>query len=92
MMGPGLTILAAGGITAIGQISRKQWPTPRIIIGTGVAGAALLIVAQSSPELAQKFATLVLITALLTSGYDVSKGVTAALNRTPPPQQETPPT
>jgi hypothetical protein len=78
-MGPGLTIAGAGLLTVLGSIARKQAPHPRIFLGTAVAGAGVLILAQHSPDAAAKFAAVVFLTALLTSGYDVAQGVTRAL-------------
>lgn len=82
-MGPGLALLTAGALTATAAISRGGWPEPRIFIGSAIAGAALLGIAEVSPEVASKFATLVLITALLTSGVEVSTAVTRLIGGTP---------
>lgn len=80
-MSPALLIAAAGGLTVIGNIASRKAPSPRIFVGVAVAGAGMLTLAQLAPDAAQQLATVVLITALLTSGYDVARGVTAALNR-----------
>jgi len=80
-MGPALLIGIAGGLTVIGQISKGETPHPRVFLGVFIAGAGVLAIAQWSPELAQKFAGVVLTTSLLTSGYDASKGAARALNR-----------
>lgn len=81
-MGPGLALLTAGGISATAAIVRGGWPSPRIFIGSAIAGAALLGVAEVSPEVAGKFATLVLITAFLTSGVELSTAVTRSIGGT----------
>lgn len=82
-MGPGLTIAAAGLVTVVGAIVRKQSPSPRIFVGTAVAGGAILAIASWNAEVASKLALVVFLTALLTSGYDVARGVNQAINRTP---------
>lgn len=79
-MGPALSIAGAGAITAIAQIARGEWPSARLIAGVGIAGAALLMVASKSPELASAFGTLVLVTALMVSGVDLAKAAGNALN------------
>lgn len=87
-MGPGIALLAAGSITAAGAVARGGWPSPRIFVGSAIAGAALLGVAQVSPEVASRFATLVVITALLTSGYDLAVGLNRLVNLAPTPPKE----
>lgn len=74
-MGPGFSIAAAGALSAVAQIVRGEWPSARILVGVGIAGAALLTIAQSSPELASAFGTLVLVTSLMVNGVDVAKAV-----------------
>lgn len=74
-MGPAFAILGAAGVTALGQAAKGKVPSPTIIVGGAVAGAAMAALAGPSPELAGKFATLVLLTALLTSGADVALAV-----------------
>lgn len=80
-MGPAMLIGLAGGLTVIGQMSKGQPPHPRVFLGVFIAGAGVLALAQWSPEVAQKFAGVVLTTSILTSGYDASKGAARALNR-----------
>lgn len=80
-MSPALLIAAAGGLTIVGNIAAKKAPSPRIFVGIAVAGAGMLGLAQLAPEAAQQLATVVLLTALLTSGYDVASGVSSALTR-----------
>lgn len=82
-MGPGFTILAAGGLTVLGSIARGQAPSPRIFLGTAIAGAGILALANFQPDAAAKFAAVVFLTALLTSGYDVATGVNRALGTEP---------
>lgn len=72
-MGPGIALLIAGGLTMAAQASRGSAPAPRILIGSAIVGGVLVGVGQKSPELAGKFATLILVTALLTSGSDLAK-------------------
>ena len=74
-MGPGIALLAAGAVTMAGQIAKGKTPRPRIIIGAAIAGGALVGLGQASPEVASRFATLILVTALLTSGADLATGV-----------------
>lgn len=78
-MGPGFAALGAGGITIAGYLARGRTPPPAVFIGAGIAGVALLTLASASPELASRFGTLVLLTALLTSGADVARGVSRAV-------------
>ena len=80
-MTPSITLAAAAAITAVGYLARGRTPAPRIFIGAAVAGTALALIGQAAPEAAARFAGVVLLTALLTSGYDVAQGVNAALNR-----------
>jgi hypothetical protein len=87
-MGPGIALLTAGGITAVGQIARGRPPSPRILIGSAIAGGLLIGLGRSSPELASRFGTLVLLTAALTSGADVALAISRLLG-TAPTEQET---
>ena len=80
-MTPSVTLAAAAALTAVGALARGQAPAPRIFVGAAVGGLALAGLAQLAPEAAVRFAGVVLLTALVTSGYDVSKGITAALAR-----------
>lgn len=80
-MGPGLVIVTASGIVILGRLSKGESPHPRIFLGAVIAGAGMLTLAQFSPEVAAKLAGVVLMTAIMTSGYDVAQGVTRALNR-----------
>lgn len=81
-MGPGFAALGAGAITATAYLARGKTPPPAVFIGAGVAGVALLLVAQASPAVAGRFGTLILLTALLTSGVDVARGVNRAVGNT----------
>lgn len=74
-------IAAAAGLTVTAALVRRQAPAPRIFVGAAVAGTALALVAHAAPTAASRFAGVVLLTALLTSGYDVAKGVNNALNQ-----------
>lgn len=85
-MGPALQVGIAGGLTIIGAIARGDAPSPRIFVGVAVAGAGVLGLAQLAPDAARSLATVILLTALLTSGYDVARGVGSALNRKDQPQ------
>ena len=78
-MGPGIAILAAGGLTAVARVVNGRKPEPAIFAGAVIGGAALLAIAQVSPELASRFGTLVVITALLTAGADVATGASRVL-------------
>lgn len=89
MMGPGIALLAAGGLTTIAGITRGRPPSPRVMIGAAIAGGVLVAVGGRSPELAAKFGTLVLVTALLTSGADLALAAGRLLAITPP-TKETP--
>jgi hypothetical protein len=80
-MGPALVVASAAGLTAVGAIARGEAPKPRVFLGAAIAGAGFLLLAQYSPDVSAKLAGVVLMTALLTSGYDVATGVTRALNR-----------
>lgn len=80
-MNPALILAAAAGVTALGALARGTTPAPRIFVGAAVGGVVLAGFASLDPQLASRFAGVVLITALLTSGYDVAKGVQSALNR-----------
>lgn len=73
-MGPGFAMLAVGGLTATARVVKGHKPEPAIFAGAVIAGAVLLAVAQASPELASRFAMLVVITSLLTSGADIAAG------------------
>lgn len=83
-MTPAWLIASAAGLTIIGNIAAKRAPSPRVFVGAAVAGAGFLALAQVQPELATKLAAVALITALLTSGYDVAQGVTRALGQPQP--------
>lgn len=72
-MGPGLKVLAAGALTATAQIVNGKWPSPRLIAGVGIAGLVLVGIASKSPDVAGAFGTLIFLTALMVSGYDVAK-------------------
>lgn len=85
-MTPALLVAAAGAITIIGQIVAGKPPAPRIFIAVPIAGAGMLALAQWSPELAYRLAAVVFLTALLTSGYDVAKGVNNSLGLKTPPK------
>lgn len=74
-MAPGIAILAAGGITAVAAIVRGAKPSPNVIAGAVIAGGILTAIAAQSPDVAGKYATLVLITAILTSGADIATGI-----------------
>jgi hydrogenase/urease accessory protein HupE len=74
-------IAGAAGLTAAAALARGHAPAPRIFVGAVVAGTVLAIASQAAPQAAQRFAGVVFLTALLTSGYDVAKGVNAALSR-----------
>lgn len=78
-MGPGFAALGAGGLTIAGYLARGQSPPPAVFIGAGLAGVVLLTVASASPEIAARFGTLLLLTAFLTSGMDVAKGINRAI-------------
>jgi|CXWL01.1.fsa_nt_gi hypothetical protein len=80
-MAPALLVTAAGTLTVVGQLAAGRAPSPRIFLGVAIAGAGMLGLAQAAPDAATQLATVVLITALLTSGYDVSRGIGNALNR-----------
>ena len=83
-MAPALSGLAAAGITMVGQLAHGRTPSPVILVGGAIAGGALAALAGPSPELAAKFGTLVLLTALLTSGADVALAVFNLLGINPP--------
>jgi hypothetical protein len=72
-MGPGIKVLAAGALTATAQIVNGRMPSPRLIAGVGITGLVLVSIAGKSPEIAGAFGTLILLTALMVSGYDVAK-------------------
>lgn len=76
-----ILVAAAGGLTVLGELARGELPRPAVFIGTAGVGLALLIAAQAAPTLAHGFAVVILLTALLTSGYDVAAGIVRALNR-----------
>lgn len=76
-----LLILGAGVLTVVGELSRGETPRPAVFIGTAGAGILVTFAALAAPDMAHSFAVLVFLTALLTSGYDVSQGVIRALNR-----------
>ena len=78
---PALLVAAAGGLTVVGTIARGKAPAPRVFLGVALAGAGMVTLAQYAPEAAAQLATVVLLTALLSSGYDVARGITQALNR-----------
>lgn len=79
-MSPAFKIATAGALTILGTIARHKAPAPRVFIGVVAAGAILLLVADSAPEAANAFGTVVLLTALLTSGYDVAQGINHSLS------------
>lgn len=78
-MGPGFTVLLAGGVTSLAYMAKGDWPPPRIFIGSAIAGTGLMAVARKYPGPAQQFASLILLTALVTSGVDVAQGLNRAL-------------
>lgn len=80
-MGPGFAALGAGGITIAGYLARGKTPPTSVFIGAGIAGVALLALSSASPELAARFGTLILVTALFTSGVDVARGVSRAVGQ-----------
>lgn len=80
-MGPAWSIAGAGALAATAQIVNGKWPSPRILAGVGIAGAALLILQGSSPQTASAFGTLVFLTALMVYGFDIAKAVANLINR-----------
>ena len=73
-MGPGIALLAAGALTATAAVVKGKAPSPSIFAGAAIAGGALLGLAQVSPDVASRFATLVVLTAILTSGAELALG------------------
>lgn len=80
-MGPGFAAIGAGAITATGYFARGKKPPAGVFIGAGIAGVALLVIAQGSPQVASRFGTLIVLTALLTSGVDVARGINRAIGQ-----------
>lgn len=76
-----LLVATAGGLTVLGELARGQRPRPAVFVGTAGVGFVLLIVSSSAPQVAHGFALVILLTALLTSGFDVAAGITRALSR-----------
>jgi len=70
--------MAITGLSVVvGTIAAGNRPTFKPIAGVGVAGFVLLAAAQSDSfgPLAGQFATLIAVTAVLTSGYFAAAGV-----------------
>lgn len=61
-------ILAAGGVTAAGQIAvTRELPGMRVIVATFAAAIVTTAVAEVAPELAKWTALTILVTALVAS-------------------------
>lgn len=88
-LGAGFAVLGAGALTIGAYLARGESPPPAVFIGSAVAGVALVAVASHSPALASKFGTLILITAILTNGIDLARGVNNAIGHRPAPEPDT---
>lgn len=70
------TITAIGGATLIvagAQLAKGETPRLRVFIGGTIAAFTLAAAAAFLPGLAKGIATLAILGALLTSGYDLAK-------------------
>lgn len=70
----GATLIVSGA-----KLARGQMPTVRVFIGGTVAAFALSVAAGPLPGLTRALATLVILGALLTSGYDLASRLTNAV-------------
>ena len=92
-MGPGFALLTVGAITGTAALVRGELPSSRVFAGAAIAGGVLVAVGQASPDVASRFATVVLITALLTSGVELATAagrLTGISTSSPTPRTEGP--
>lgn len=81
------TVLASMGVTAstvtLAQVAKGNRPRFRPVAGVFVAGTVLLVMAQSdtTDDLAVKLATLVAVTAVLTTGGIVAASLGTYFSR-----------
>ena len=80
-MSPAFKVAFAGGITAIAQIMRGEWPSAGLFYAVGIGGAALLLIQPAAPKAVDAFGSLILLTAVLVSGAEIAKAATNAINR-----------
>ncbi len=74
-------LAGTGALVTMASVITGGGPRLTILIGVGVAGTLLMIVAEYAPELAASFAALILVTALFTSGGAVAAALTRYLGR-----------
>lgn len=70
------TVAAIGGATLLvagAQMARGEVPRLRVFLGGTVAAFSLSVLAGFLPGLARGLATLAILGALLTSGYDLAR-------------------
>lgn len=70
------TVVAVGGATLLvagAQLAKGRTPRLRVFIGGTIAAFSLAALAGFLPGLARGIATLAILGALLTSGYDLAK-------------------
>lgn len=73
-----MVILAMSAACLIAEASRleqKRIPTIRILAGTAIGGTLLLLIAEVSPAVAQGFAMLILVSAMLVFGGPAWHGI-----------------
>lgn len=78
----GFLILGGTGIAAVSSIANGHAPRAQLFLGAAIAGATLLTIGQSRPELAQAFALVFFLTSLLTNGAGLARAVANALGGT----------
>jgi hypothetical protein len=68
-------VIATGAVASVSSISAGELPPLRIGVGVFVAGAALLALADSAPELAAGFGFLLLAGAVLRDGIPAAQSL-----------------
>lgn len=69
-------VFAAGLLTVAGQVARGRGIQARPIIATGVLGVIFIGLETANAPAARTLAAALMITAALTSGVDVARGIT----------------
>lgn len=76
------SMLVAGTMSTIRDISRGHGPSIRMGIGLTFAGVTLSLIADSQPQLAASFAVLIIAASVFVTGSDALTAINAAVGVT----------
>lgn len=82
-----LSVVVAGGLSAVGDFGKDQLPPLRLAVGVGFAAIVLTGMAEVAPELSAAFSILILLTSIFVWGADGLTAILRLINRNTSPKK-----